>query len=157
MSFLLRKIRLSLCYQYSRADFNVETVIPDDVHITRSRKTHRIKTVFLGEKPLFRFRPMDGFFVPASLGAQKLHSALPDDLYRVWIDSSVSEFIRAGKTLFNKHVISSDPHIRIGDEILILDENGELLGYGSAIVPGVMMKSLSSGPAVKTRGGFPYS
>ena len=154
MSFLLRKIRLSLRYQYLRADFDVESVIPDIVRITRSRKTHRIKAVFLGEEPLFRFRPMDGFFVPASLGAQMLHSALPNDLYRVWIDSSVSEFIRAGKTVFNKHVVSSDPDIRVGDEILILDESGALLGYGSAAVPGFMLGRLLSGPAVKTRGGF---
>ncbi len=157
MAFLLRKVRLSLRYQYLRADFDVKSVVPDTVRIVQSRKTRRVKTVFLEDEPLFRFRPMDGFFVPASLGAQRLHSALPKDLYRVWVDSSVSDFIRAGKTVFNKHVVASDRHIRVGDEVLILGESGELLAYGSAVVPGFMLGSLLSGPAIKTRGGLASS
>ena len=74
-----------------------------------------------------------------------------DDRYRVVISNQVSEFVEKGKSALAKFIKYADPSLRAGEEVLVTDEEGSLLGVGRALLSGVEMKSFSRGVAVNIR------
>ena len=150
----IKKIRTVINYQYRNKIQEINKAIPETIEITKSNKTKRIKKIIIQDKDAFYFRPMDGLFIPSKVGAIILNSHLKPGYFRVIINNEAEPFIRKGKTAFAKHVISADIEIRIGDEILILNEKKDLIGWGNAVLPGKLMKEMNSGVAIKTRGGI---
>ncbi len=150
----IRKIRLILQYQYRNTIHDIDCLIPDNIEIIKSNKTKRIKQVLLDNNPLFYYRPMDGLFVPAKRGAERLHEQIEAEKFRVIINKDAEPFIRKGKTAFAKHILEVDSEIKIGDEVLILNPEKLLIGWGDAILPGRIMREMRAGVAVKTRGGI---
>jgi uncharacterized protein with predicted RNA binding PUA domain len=112
-----------------------------------------MRQVLLGGVRLATLRAADGRLTLSYAGAGRLKAALPPPEYRVTIDPSVSEFIPGAKTAFAKHVVSADPGIRAGDEVLVVAGEDELLATGMAILSGQEMLSFKYGPAVKIREG----
>ena len=150
----LKKIRVVITYQYRNKIQRISSVIPKNIEIVKSNKTKRIKSISLEKQPIFYFRPMDGLFVPARLGAIRLNNAIEKKFFRIIVSRDAEPFIRKGKTTFAKHVLSSDNEIKIGDEVLILNDKEELIGWGTATLPGKLMEELKTGVAIKTRGGL---
>jgi conserved protein with predicted RNA binding PUA domain len=127
-------------------------LFPDGCRFTFSR-TGRLRQVLLGEERLATLRASDGRLTLSFAGAERLREALPPPAYRVGIDPSVAEFIPKAKTAFARHVVSADPAIRAGDEVLIVAVGDTLLATGMALLPGAEMLSFKYGPAVKIREG----
>jgi uncharacterized protein with predicted RNA binding PUA domain len=74
-------------------------------------------------------------------------------LYRVVIRNDVAEFVAKGKNAFAQHVVDADPGIRAEDEVLVVNEAGDLIGTGPAMLSGGEMREFKYGVAVQVRKG----
>ncbi|HYA77187.1 MAG TPA: PUA domain-containing protein, partial [Verrucomicrobiae bacterium] len=61
--------------------------------------------------------------------------------------------IADGGDVFAVHVVKVDSEIRAGDEVIAVDEAGNVLGVGKAVLSSVEMTAFKSGEAVKVRHG----
>jgi uncharacterized protein with predicted RNA binding PUA domain len=71
----------------------------------------------------------------------------------VVIRDDVAGFVAEGKNAFAKHVVSADPDIRAGDEVLVVDSTDTLVACGTAMLSGDEMLAFNYGGAVKVRQG----
>ena len=67
--------------------------------------------------------------------------------------SDVENEIRLGKDLYAKHVADADVEIRPMEEVFIVNNTGELVGIGRAVLNGEEMLAFNYGVAVKIRKG----
>ncbi|NOQ55251.1 MAG: tRNA guanosine(15) transglycosylase TgtA [Nanohaloarchaea archaeon] len=145
------EVRSLLMYQYGRG---AEKIIFGDIKLEISKKTGRLRRIYIGPDILGTIRAEDGFFIPAKLGAERLMSALPKPAYRVVVADDAVPFVREGKSVFSKFVIGADTAIRPYDEVLIVDSLDNLIGTGKCILNHDEMMDFKEGVAVKTRLGF---
>ena len=147
----LNHIRGVANYQF---DQNVGTsFFPDEVEISFSHKTGRIRHIYLKKKLLATLRPKDGFFSLTIKGAQQLSSLITPPRFRVVVQKSMEDFAKQGKNVFSRHVISADTEIRPGEEVIVTDERNRVLAVGKALLTGREMLVFKRGVAVKTRRG----
>ena len=129
------------------------TFFPDNVKIVFSRKTGRIRYVFLEGKRLGTMRPTDGFFSLSIHGAKRVaHNVQPAKCF-VTVRNDVAKFIADGGDVFAAHIVRADDEVRAKDEIIVLDEEGKVLAVGRAVLSGEEMKAFKRGVAVKVRRG----
>jgi len=147
---MLARVRVIADYQFGGGAG--AGLFPDGCEF-RLSQTGRVRQVLLGGERLATVRASDGRLTLSFLGAGRLRDVLPRPSYRVTVDPSVAEFIAKGKTVFAKHVLTADPGIRAGDEVLVILESDELLATGAALLSGAEMLSFNYGPAVKVRQG----
>ena len=147
---MLARVRVIADYQFGAGAG--EGLFPEGCGFILSQ-TGRVRQVLLGDDRLATLRARDGRLTLSLAGAVRLREAIPPPAYRVTIDPSVSEFVAKGKTAFAKHVVSADPGIRAGDEVLLVREDDDLLATGMALLSGAEMLSFKYGPAVKIREG----
>ena len=147
---MLARVRVIADYQFGSGAG--AGLFPDGCEF-RLSQTGRVRQVLLGGERLATVRASDGRLTLSFTGAGRLREAIPPPAYRVTIDPSVAEFIAKGKTVFAKHVLSADPGIRAGDEVLVTLEGDELLATGAAVLSGAEMPEFYYGPAVKVREG----
>jgi conserved protein with predicted RNA binding PUA domain len=127
-------------------------LFPEDCEFSYST-TGRIRQILLAGTRLATVRAEDGRLTLSIECAERLHGALRPPLYRVGITTEVTEFVAAGKNAFAKHVISADPGIRSGDEVLVVSGDDNLIATGSAMLAGAEMLAFNYGVAVKVRQG----
>ncbi len=74
---------------------------------------------------------------------------------RLWIEiqEEAEPFVAKGKSVFAKHVIDADEEIRPQEEVIVVNEKGEVLAVGRAILSGNEMKTFRRGVAVRVRRG----
>lgn len=128
-----------------------EQLFPDECEIEFSRRTGKIRRVFLHSKVLATIRARDGRIVLTMLGAQRLHQAVPPPRLRVFVDTEGEHFIVEGRSIFAKYVKKVDSNLRAGDEVLVVNDQDKLLAVGSAVLSPQEMLDLSRGVAVKSR------
>lgn len=124
-----------------------------EIKVRLSPATGRIREIYIGGELIGTIRASDGFFVPTLKGATKLLKVLPPLKRKVVVERGAAPFIAQGRTVFCKHVVNADPEIKPGDEVLVVDTEGTLVGVGKAIVSGIEMVSKKAGRAVKVRKG----
>ena len=115
--------------------------------------TGRVRQVLLDGRRIGTVRASDGRITLGWEGARRLHGILSPPSYRVVIRDDVTEVVAEGKNVFARHVVSADPAIRAGDEVLVVDAGDALVATGSAILSGEEMLSFNYGAAVKVRHG----
>lgn len=142
--------RSFLAYQFGLGAENT-IVYPK---IRRSKRTGRIGWIYDGAIPMASFRARDFVIIPRIELAEALHKLLPNLNMRVVIDNAAEPFVREGKSVFAKFVKSAWDGIRSGDEVLVVNETGELVGTGTALLAPLEMKHFKKGTAVKTREGI---
>ncbi|MDD1668541.1 MAG: pseudouridine synthase [Methanomicrobiales archaeon] len=147
---MLARVRVIADYQFGAGAG--AGLFPEECGFTLSQ-TGRVRQVLLGDARLATLRASDGRLTLSFAGACRLREVIPPPSCRVGIDPSVSEFIPKAKTAFAKHVVSADPGIRAGDEVLIITGEDDLLATGMALLSGAEMLSFNYGPAVKIREG----
>ena len=121
--------------------------------IVCSRKTGRIRHIYRGEKLLATLRPTDGYLALTPHGARILLNKMTVAPNIVMIQSDVAEFITKGGDVFAKHIVRAADTIRPSDEVIVINESGDLLGVGSALLSGKDMKYFKRGVAVRVRRG----
>jgi uncharacterized protein with predicted RNA binding PUA domain len=115
--------------------------------------TGRIRQILFEGKRLATIRARDGRLTLGIEGARRLHAILPAPGYRVVIRDDVADFVAQGKNTFAKHVVSADPQIRAGDEVLVVSGDDRLVACGTAMLSGEEMLAFNYGGAVKVRQG----
>ncbi len=145
-----------LQYQFGCKVFDED--IMHKIVIRRSKNTGRIRNVFLlnNDKKtlLFTVRHNDGLLIPTREGAKYLHSKLPYPKYRIVVDKSVEEYALKGRSVYAKFIIDCDRDLRPYEEVLVVNEKDELLGYGTTILNGKELIEFDYGVAVNMRGGM---
>jgi 7-cyano-7-deazaguanine tRNA-ribosyltransferase len=148
----LERIRAVADYQFGSGCG--KALFPKKVQVVKSRKTHKVKGIYKGGKLLATLRPSDGYLALSLGGAKLVLKALDPPRCRVVVRDDVAEFIKQGRNLFAKHVVSADPEIRPGEEVLITDGKDQILAVGRAVLNGTEMKRFKIGLATKVRRGI---
>lgn len=148
-TYELRKLRGIADYQFGKGAG--EVLFTDDITIERSRGTKRIRFIYLDNKRICSFRVRDGFLIPSLLGGEILYKN--NFAYRVKVIQEAEPFVRKGKSLFAKHVIEADQGISSKEEIILINEQGDFIGIGTAKLSAELMLEMQSGVAVDTRKG----
>ena len=130
-----------------------EALFDGNVEIECSRKTGRIRHVYIRSKLVATLRPRDGFIALTPAGAEIILNRVRNAPNVVTVDSDVGESIRVGGDVFAKHVVAADQWLRPGEEAIVTDEHGTLLGVGSAVLAGHEMTAFKRGVAVNVRKG----
>ncbi len=124
-----------------------------DAFIELSRKTGMPRQIKAKGKHLATFRAEDGLLTLGIEGARRLHALLPFPRMRVAVNGDAEPFARRGKNVFAKFVVDADPKIRPYDEVLVVNERGELLATGQTLLSGEELGAFQTGLAVKVRRG----
>ncbi len=148
MEDVLNRIRSVADYQFGRGVGRV--LFPDGVNVAFSRRTGRIRYVFLNGERLVTMRPTDGLFSLSVAGAKRVAGAAK---YCVAVRDDVSKFIAEGGDVFAVHVVGADDDIRARDEVIVVEGGGKVLAVGRAVLSGEEMRAFKRGVAVKVRRG----
>jgi len=146
----VRRVQVIADYQFGHG-MGVE-LFPESCEFSYST-TGRIRQVSLAGTRLATVRAEDGRLTISIECAERLQRALRPPAYRVKVSPEVAEFVSAGKNAFAKHVITADPGIRSGDEVLVVTGDDTLLATGTAMLAGAEMLAFNYGVAVKVRQG----
>jgi len=147
----LQKIRSVADYQLGKGAG--KALFPDSVHVAFSRRTGRIRHIYLDKILLATLRPTDGMFSLTVAGAERLMRGLKPSRLCVKVQKDAEPFIAKGKSVFAKHVVEADREIRPQEEVVVINENNQLLAVGKAVMTGKEMKAFKQGVAVKVRRG----
>jgi uncharacterized protein with predicted RNA binding PUA domain len=147
----LTRIRSVADYQFGKGVG--KQLFPDNVEISYSRRTGRIRYVYLDGVRLATLRPTDGLFSLSIVGAKRIVKKASLAKCFVTVQNDVSKFIAEGGDVFAVHVLKADKEIRPKDEVIVINENGEVLAVGRAVLSGKEMKAFKIGVAVKVRRG----
>jgi len=145
------KIRSIADYQLGKGAG--DALFPDNVNVVFSKRTGRIRHIYLGRDLLATLRPTDGMFSLTIAGAKRLMQAANSPRLRVRVSRDAAQFIAEGRSVFAKHVINADPEIRPQEEVIVLDEDNKVLAVGKAILTGKEMRAFKKGVAVRVRKG----
>jgi predicted RNA-binding protein (TIGR00451 family) len=72
----------------------------------------------------------------------------------VTVKNDVSKFIAEGGDVFAVHVVKADGEVGARDEVIVLDEDGQVLAVGRTLLSSEEMKAFKTGVAVKVRHGI---
>ncbi len=87
-----------------------------------------------------------GFFIPNLKGAM----LLKDFMKKVVVKKEVEEFVRKGRNLLSKFAFTKN-NITPGEEVIVVNENGEILACGRALLNSKEINLFERGVAVKVR------
>ncbi len=146
----LQKIRSIADYQFGRGAG--KTLFTDNVTISFSRRTGRIRHIYSDSNLLATLRPTDGLFSLTIEGTRRLLQVKPPRLW-VKIQDDVADFVVKGKTVFAKHVVDCDREIRLEEEVVVIDSQRKVLAVGRAALTGEEMKAFKHGVAIRVRRG----
>ncbi|MFZ2411199.1 MAG: PUA domain-containing protein [Candidatus Methanoperedens sp.] len=147
----LKRARTIADYQFGSGAG--EALFQDNVEFQLST-TKRIRQILLDNNRIATVRAKDGMLTLSIMGAGKLHAFIKYPGHRVVVNSDAAPFVAKGKTAFARHVVTADPEIRAGEEVLVVDENERLLATGKAVLSALEMLSFKKGIAVDVRNGI---
>jgi len=151
-NWTLRQLKAVAQYQFGN-EFD-KVLAPDNIVVTFSKNTNKIREVLLDNKRLATIRANDGLYSLGLEGARRIIQYIKTPKRRVIVQSDVSEFIADGRNVFAKHVVDVDPKIMPEDEVVIVNEQDELLAVGRAQLSAEYMLAFQIGVAVKVRHGI---
>jgi len=147
----LRRIRSVADYQFGKGVG--AKLFPENVEIAYSKRTGRIRYIYLNGKRLATLRPTDGLFSLSIKGAKRIAENAGSAKCFVTVQNNVSRFIAEGGDVFTVHVVKADDEIRSKDEVIVVDEGGRVLAVGRSVLSSEEIKSFKVGVAVKVRRG----
>jgi len=124
------------------------------MRIECSRKTGRVRHIYDHDRLIATLRPKDGYLALTPHAANIILSKVGHPPHLVVVQTEVSDAIKAGGDVFAKHIVSADRDLRAGEEVIVTDEEGLLLGVGAATLSGREMCAFKRGVAVKLRRGL---
>jgi uncharacterized protein with predicted RNA binding PUA domain len=147
----LRRVRSVANYQFGKGIG--AKLFPENVEIAYSKRTGRIRYVYLNGERLVTLRPTDGLFSLSIKAAKRIAENAGSAKCFVTVQNNVSKFIVEGGDVFAAHVVKADDEIRSKDEVIVVDEGGKVLAIGRAVLSGGEMRVFKIGVAVKVRRG----
>ena len=149
----IEKVSAIIHYQFGRPAFKNTFKNSSDITLEFSKKTGKLKHIFLKGKRILTYRPTMGQFSLSLEGAKLLKLISNSPQFRVIVMNEVQEFIKQGKSVFCKHVIEIDEVLRPGNEVIVVNQKDELLAVGKLLVPSLLYSGRSLGVAVDVRKG----
>ncbi|MEM1606867.1 MAG: PUA domain-containing protein [Candidatus Bathyarchaeia archaeon] len=149
--FILERIRKIADYQFGKGVG--EHLFPDNVEIIFSKGTGRIRHIYLNSVLLATLNPITGFFTLTVEGARRVLSSMKVKRLWVKISDDAIPFVEKGGDVFAKHVVDSDEGILPGEEVIVIDSDGNVIAVGRAVLSGAEMKAFKRGVAVRVRRG----
>ncbi len=147
----LAKVRSIADYQFGKG-VGV-TLFPSNVEIQYSPRTGRIRFINLNGERLATLRPTDGVLSLSIKAAIFMAEKTPFAKCFVTVKNDVSKFIAAGGDVFAVHVVKVDAEVGAKDEVIAVDEDGQVLAVGRTVLSSEEMKAFKTGVAVKVRHG----
>lgn len=147
----LERIRKIADYQFGGG--LGERLFPDFVKIIVSKRTGRIRYIYLEDKLLAVLNPSTGLFALTIEGAKRIFSSVNEKRLWVKVSDEAAPFIERGNDVFAKHVVGSDEEIRPGEEVIVIDGSENVIAVGRALLSGIEMRYFKRGVAVKVRSG----
>jgi predicted RNA-binding protein (TIGR00451 family) len=147
----LTKIRAIADYQLGKG-VGIQ-LFPSNVEIQYSPRTGRIRFINLNGERLATLRPTDGVFSLSIKAAVFMAEKTPFAKCFVTVKNEVSKFIAEGGDVFAVHVVKVDEEVGAKDEVIAVDENGQVLAVGRTILSSGEMMAFKTGVAVKIRHG----
>jgi uncharacterized protein with predicted RNA binding PUA domain len=147
----LAKVRSIADYQFGKGVG--AQLFPDNIEIQYSPRTGRIRYINLNGERLATLRPTDGLLSLSLKAAQFMAQNTPFAKCFVTVQNEVSKFIAAGGDVFAIHVVKVDAEVGAKDEVIALDENGQVLAVGRTALSSEEIKAFKTGVAVKVRHG----
>lgn len=151
---VIEKILSVLRYQCGYEVLGILLEDSNNVRIQFSNKTGRIRQVFYKKKRFLSYKPHVGRFAFSLNSAILIHSELEAPALRVKVLTDIQEFIKKGRSVFSKHVISIDKRLRPQDEVLVVNQQDELLAIGKLLIPPKYYHGLDGGVAVDVKKGI---
>ncbi|MGC9079774.1 MAG: PUA domain-containing protein [Nanopusillaceae archaeon] len=145
-------IRAILNYQFGDkvGDRLIENY-KDKIKIEISKKTGRIRRIYIDGKLFGTVEPSTGFIIPTKFGGEILKKYLDFPKYRVVIEDEAIEFVKKGKSVFCKFVIDVYDQILSGDIVFVVDKNDNLIAIGESLLSSKEIKDFKRGVAVKIK------
>ena len=148
---VLQKIRSIADYQFGGGVGS--SFFPSEVKIVYSKRTGKVRHIYLGEELLATLRPTTGLFVLTIAGAKRMVREIKPMRLWVRIQDDVASFVAKGRSVFAKHVVDVDLEMRPQEEVIVVNGKNEVLAVGRALLSGKEMKAFSRGVAVRVRRG----
>lgn len=147
----LRRISIMVDYLFGKG---VSKTLPrEGFRLYYSRRSGRVKSVFYDGKLFATVKP-NGAMALSIVGATILSKSPKFRHNCVRISDDVTEFVRGGRSVFCKFVVSAGSNIYPKSEVAILDGKGKVIGVGMAVLNGKVMTQFKTGVAVKVRAGI---
>jgi len=147
----IAKVRSIADYQFGKGVGDM--LFPSNVEIQYSPRTGRIRFIYLNGERLATLRPTDGVLSLSIKAAIFMATKTPFAKCFVTVKNDVSKFIAAGGDVFAVHVVKVDVEVGAKDEVIALDEDGQVLAVGRTVLSSEEMKAFKTGVAVKVRHG----
>ncbi|NHI83642.1 MAG: tRNA guanosine(15) transglycosylase TgtA [Candidatus Thorarchaeota archaeon] len=141
-----RRLRAILAYQW-----NLQLDSMNDFEIVISKGTGKIRHIRSDNEILFTVIPQSGLLAPTFRGGEVLLKAGLDQSYRVCMSVDAVEFVEEGKSALAKFVLKANDSLLSGEEVLLMNPDGQLIGVGRAVLNGPEMLAFDRGVAVATR------
>lgn len=119
-----------------------------------SKKTKKLKYIFIDQENFAAYKPQTGMFSLNFKAAEYILKKTNKPKMRVVVQSDIQDFIKDGKSVFSQHVISVDPALHIGDEVVIVNEEDQLLAIGKMSYPPSYINQKVKGSCIKVRRGI---
>jgi 7-cyano-7-deazaguanine tRNA-ribosyltransferase len=147
----LQKIQSIADYQFGR--WVGTKLFPSEVRIAYSKRTKKIRHIYLGEELLATLQPTTGLFILTIAGAKRMVCKV--EPLRLWVrlQDDVEPFIAKGRSVYAKHVVDADSEIRPQEEVIVLNGRDEVVAVGRALLTGKEMMAFNRGVAVRVRRG----
>jgi predicted RNA-binding protein (TIGR00451 family) len=123
----------------------------DKIEIEKSKKTGRIRRIYIDKKLFGTVEPTTGFIIPTKFGGEIIKEFLEFPKYRVVIEDEAIKFVKEGKSVFSKFVKFIDENILPRDIVFVVDKNDNLIAIGESILSGKEIKDFKVGVAVKIK------
>ncbi len=149
------RLLYSLAFQFDLSVARALLPSPEVVNVVLS-STGRVRYVIVNGVRMLTLRPSDGFFTLSIEAGEVVRRASRPPRFRVVIRGG--EVPRIKGSVLKPIVLDIDPHLRPGDEVIVVDEFDNLVGVGKLKLPPITIKSLEKGEVVRVRalkkGGF---
>lgn len=138
-------LRARAAYQW---DWRVaEALLPGTRGFRADVVRGRIRYIIMGGMVYLTLRPNDGLLSPSRMAAERIIEASDPPRYRVVVRGDRE--IRG--SILVRDVVSIDPDLRPGDEVVVVDVDDKLIGVGRLRVPLAMLEGLVYGEVVRVR------
>ncbi len=142
-----RKVAILFDYFFG----NVSSVLPKKGYkFVISPKSGRVKQIYHRNNLFATVRPdgsiaLTGYSVSILLRSKNF---LENCIY---VSKEAAEFVKKGRSVFNKFVVKAGKNIRPGSEVVVLDESGKPIAIGTSVLSWKHMGEFKRGIAVKVR------
>jgi uncharacterized protein with predicted RNA binding PUA domain len=147
----LGKVRSIADYQFGKGVG--AKLFPDNIEIQLSPRTGRIRYINLGGERLATLRPTDGLLSLSIKAAQFMAKNTPEAKCFVTVKNDVAQYIAKGGDVFAVHVVKVDDEVGAKDEVIAIDEDGNVLAVGRTVLSSREIRAFKTGVAVKVRHG----